>query len=229
MRNDDIMAPKRSRRSTPGEAEANSDFYSSEAESDYEKSRRKRANSVTAPSRRSLGTPKRNERSRSVTPTTSKRKDRPKAALVNLLPFVSHKPKATHLLVFGHGSMGQFGLGLNELSFIPEPRLHNFFEHERQQDPELEIEDVACGSYHSLVIVKSKGEAKLLSWGVNDHGALGRLTQGDIPTEVLETQPLPVKGLEFRPTRVAAGDSFSCCLSDEGDIRQFGSFRSSTD
>jgi regulator of chromosome condensation len=37
-----------------------------------------------------------------------------------------------------------------------------------------------------------------------------------------------VQGLgHFRTTRVAAGDSFSVCLSDSGDIRQFGSFRSS--
>lgn len=48
-------------------------------------------------------------------------------------------------------------------------------------------------------------------------------------TEELETQPLPVElnTPNFRSTRICAGDSFSMALSDLGELRFWGSMRSS--
>lgn len=90
---------------------------------------------------------------------------------------------------------------------------------------------------------------QILSWGINDNAALGRRTTRDaeIEAEVYETEPMPVEGLspsgvgilggpaptggkegqveKFRATRVAAGDSVSVALSDQGEVRVWGSFR----
>lgn len=89
----------------------------------------------------------------------------------------------------------------------------------------------------------------MLSWGINDNAALGRRTtrNPDIEAEVYETEPMPVEGFsptgvgilggpmptggregqvdKFRATRVAAGDSVSVALSDQGEVRVWGSFR----
>ena len=90
---------------------------------------------------------------------------------------------------------------------------------------------------------------QVLSWGINDNAALGRRTtrNPEIEAEVYETEPMPVEGLSpsgvgilggpapaggkegqverFRATRVAAGDSVSVALSDQGEVRVWGSFR----
>lgn len=64
---------------------------------------------------------------------------------------------------------------------------------------------------------------------INDNAALGRKT--DVPgveSEELETQPMLVEGLVeegFKAVRVAAGDSVSLAISDQGELRCWGSFR----
>lgn len=64
---------------------------------------------------------------------------------------------------------------------------------------------------------------------INDNAALGRVTDvPGTPAEELETQPMVVQGLEqedFKAVRVAAGDSVSLAISDNGELRCWGSFR----
>lgn len=63
---------------------------------------------------------------------------------------------------------------------------------------------------------------------INDNAALGRFTDVEGMSEVLETQPMLVDGLGaegFKAVRVAAGDSVSLALSDLGEVRCWGSFR----
>lgn len=144
--------------------------------------------------------------------------------------------------------MGQFGLGTDAIDEIKRPRKHIWVE-EKIQKGELGeggFEQIAAGGMHTLAI---DSEGKIWSWGINDNAALGRETgRGDVEAEVLETEPMLVEGLgpqgkgtkagtkeqgggqmgdveTFRATRIAAGDSVSVALSEDGQVRVWGSFR----
>ncbi|EIW68398.1 hypothetical protein TREMEDRAFT_32149 [Tremella mesenterica DSM 1558] len=153
---------------------------------------------------------------------------------------ISNPHKA--LFIFGTGDMGQFGLGPDELDEISRPKLHTWFE-EQIEDGHLArsgssgggLETVACGGMHTLAIDEA---GRVRSWGINDNAALGRITtdvkdpndpESVIPNEDLETYPFVVESLEkegFRAVQVAAGDSVSVAVSDKGELRAWGSFRS---
>ncbi|CAO1621925.1 unnamed protein product [Sympodiomycopsis kandeliae] len=154
------------------------------------------------------------------------------------------------LFVFGNGDMGQHGLGTDAIDEIKRPRKHVWVD-EKNGKGELGLgglEQIAAGGMHTLAI---DGNGRLWSWGINDNAALGRQTgrEPDVDAEVFETQPMPVEGLGpdgkgtlagakadgggsegdvdiFRATRVAAGDSISAALSEDGQVRVWGSFRS---
>lgn len=79
------------------------------------------------------------------------------------------------------------------------------------------------------------------SCGANDNAALGRPThfiadpkndkqsiEVDVETSLPVTVPSPIKSLvdeEFRAVRVYAGDSVSAAISDQGELRVWGTFR----
>jgi len=67
---------------------------------------------------------------------------------------------------------------------------------------------------------------------INDNAALGRSTsKPGIESEELESNPYQVEGLtgpneeEFKAIRVAAGDSVSLAVSEQGEVKAWGSFR----
>lgn len=154
------------------------------------------------------------------------------------------------LFVFGNGDMGQHGLGTDALDEVKRPRKHPWVDGKNAKG-ELGVgglEQVVAGGMHSLAI---DSNGRLWSWGINDNAALGRQTtrEADIDAEVFETEPMPVEGLSptgrgilpgsksegggtegevetFRATRIAAGDSVSVALSQDGQVRVWGSFRS---
>jgi regulator of chromosome condensation len=147
------------------------------------------------------------------------------------------------MFIFGTGDMGALGLGTEELGEINRPRLHKWFEagikEGRFGGEGKGIEEAVAGGMHTLVIDEA---GKVWSWGVNDNASLGRITanvqdpeeaEGTfIDTEILETEPMLVSGLqeeEFRAVKAAAGDSISVVVGEEGDVRAWGSFRVSLD
>lgn len=78
---------------------------------------------------------------------------------------------------------------------------------------------------------------QIWSWGVNDDGALGRITNG-IPDpnapdsfleeDFLESQPMLLSSLadaKFRAVAVSAGDSISVALGSSGELRAWGTFK----
>ena len=71
--------------------------------------------------------------------------------------------------------------------------------------------------------------AKVWTWGINDNGALGRLTQNiGEDSDELEYVPKLVETLikdDFKTARVFASDSASLALSEQGEVRVWGSFR----
>ncbi|GAA5862301.1 hypothetical protein JCM8547_007594 [Rhodosporidiobolus lusitaniae] len=137
------------------------------------------------------------------------------------------------IFVFGTGDMGQFGLGTDVLDEIKRPRRHATFKEkiEKEEDGWAGgAADVYCGGMHTLAV---DGEGKVWSWGINDNAALGRVTsKPDVEAEELESNPFPVENLKvspdvpFKAVRVSAGDSVSLAVSDHGDVRAWGSFRS---
>ncbi|WVQ83752.1 hypothetical protein IAT38_005896 [Cryptococcus sp. DSM 104549] len=159
---------------------------------------------------------------------------------VPAIPAVAQPHNA--LFIWGTGDSGQFGLGPDELDEIARPKLHSWFEEQveegtlsRDGKPGGGLETVSSGGMHTLAIDEG---GRVRSWGINDNAALGRKTTdipdpanpgSIIPNENLETVPMVVESLEkegFRAVQVAAGDSISVAISDKGELRAWGSFRS---
>ena len=78
---------------------------------------------------------------------------------------------------------------------------------------------IAAGGMHSVCLTKA---GKVLTFGCNDEGALGR----DTSVEDSETKPGLVT-LDGNAVQVTAGDSHSAALLDDGRVFAWGSFRDS--
>lgn len=123
------------------------------------------------------------------------------------------KPKLTsdakpRLYMFGSDSCGELGLGkigVTKKSAADVPI-------------DEEINQVACGPMHTLALTV---DGALYSFGCNDEGALGRVTDGD---EDLEATPTKVE-LTNKGTKVTAGDSHSAILTDQHEVFVWGNFR----
>ncbi|XP_074098195.1 regulator of chromosome condensation 1 [Cotesia typhae] len=112
-------------------------------------------------------------------------------------------------LTFGQGDVGQLGLGEDVMektrpAVIPG---HN------------DIVAIAAGGMHNVCLTMS---GKVLTFGCNDEGALGR----DTSVEGSETTPRLVE-LDGTVVQVTAGDSHSAALLDDGRVFAWGSFRDS--
>ncbi|KAK2047998.1 RCC1/BLIP-II [Colletotrichum somersetense] len=149
------------------------------------------------------------------------------------------------IYVFGEGSSGELGLGSKKLDGkkvvdVKRPRLN----------PHLSAKDVgvvqiACGGMHVAALTKDN---KILTWGVNDQGALGRDTNwdgglrdadaeeeeeddDDSGINPRESTPTAVGAEYFAPeakfTQVVASDSATFALTEDGRVYGWGTFRSS--
>ena len=186
--------------------------------------KRKEASESPAPD------PKKPRITKDVAPKT--KAEKPKAILNEL------SSERLNVYVFGEGSNAELGLGPDKSSIdVKRPRLN----------ARLKIEDVgivalACGGMHTLAVTH---EGAVMSWGVNDNGALGRDTKWegglrDVDDDIsdnsddedsglnpYESTPAPVEGLPTgtRIVKVAAGDSISLALTDDGQVYGWGCFR----
>ncbi|KAF2019647.1 RCC1/BLIP-II [Aaosphaeria arxii CBS 175.79] len=146
------------------------------------------------------------------------------------------------VFVFGEGGNGELGLGaFKKAKDVKRPRYN-------EQLTNLDVVRIATGGMHVIALTKDN---KILTWGVNDNGALGRDTSAasvtmkdmgdgagsdsdseDDPTGGLneqEANPLPVSAEHFPEDTVfvdvAAGDSCSFALTTEGAVYGWGTFR----
>ncbi|KAK3316485.1 regulator of chromosome condensation 1/beta-lactamase-inhibitor protein II [Apodospora peruviana] len=145
------------------------------------------------------------------------------------------------IFVFGEGSSGELGLGAVKVDGkkpidVKRPRInHNL----------NGVVQVACGGMHVAVLTK---ENKILTWGVNDQGALGRDTtwEGglrDVDEEGSDSDDDDDTGLNPREStpaeidtstlpdgitwvQVVASDSATFALTTTGQIYGWGTFRS---
>ncbi|GME63451.1 hypothetical protein GTA08_BOTSDO05678 [Neofusicoccum parvum] len=151
--------------------------------------------------------------------------------------------KKLNVYVFGEGSSGELGLGTAKNAVdVKRPRLNPLLPADS-----VGVVQVAAGGMHVLALTHDN---KILSWGVNDQGALGRDTtwegglidmddnksddssdsgsdSGMNPKEATPTA-IPAdafpEGTKF--VQVAAADSSSFAVTDDGLVYGWGTFRS---
>ena len=145
------------------------------------------------------------------------------------------------IFVFGEGSSGELGLGALRYEGkkpidVKRPRInHNL----------SGVVQVACGGMHVAVLTN---ENKILTWGVNDQGALGRDTawegglrdmdeedddDDDDDTGLNPNESTPgevdVSGVPegTKWAQIVASDSATFALTETGEVYGWGTFRAS--
>ena len=148
-----------------------------------------------------------------------------------------------NVYVFGEGSSGELGLGPAKTSVdVKRPRLNPLLPADR-----VGIVQVAVGGMHCVALTHDN---KILTWGVNDQGALGRdsaweggyqdiddANKSDSDDDSndesglnpYECTPTAIPSNSFAEgtvfVEVAAGDSSSFALTDDGQVYGWGTFR----
>ncbi|KAK7425333.1 hypothetical protein QQZ08_008230 [Neonectria magnoliae] len=140
------------------------------------------------------------------------------------------------ILAFGSGDCSQLGLGPARNAAL-RPHVNPYLD---PNDPSaFHVSKFSCGGLHTVALTVDN---KIITWGVNDNGALGRDTSWDCKMkdvddesgeedELLnphESTPGEVSPDHFPPgikfTQVAAGDSCSLALTDTGVVYGWGTF-----
>lgn len=145
-----------------------------------------------------------------------------------------------NVYVFGEGSSGELGLGTAKNAVdVKRPRLNPYLSADT-----VGVVQIAVGGMHCAALTHDN---KILTWGVNDQGALGRDTNWegglkDVDDDKSDASDESDSGLnpkESIPTailsgafpegtvfvEVAAGDSTTFALTDEGKVYGCGTFR----
>lgn len=143
------------------------------------------------------------------------------------------------VFVFGEGSSGELGFGATRKAIdVKRPRYNEPLSNQN-------VVRLAAGGMHVVALTKDN---RILTWGVNDNGALGRDTSNaDVKLRDMdadedsdsEDETGGLNDLEATPTAIsaeyfpedtvfvdiAAGDSCSFALTTEGAIYGWGTFR----
>ncbi|EER28305.1 Regulator of chromosome condensation family protein [Coccidioides posadasii C735 delta SOWgp] len=177
---------------------------------------------------------------------------KPKRTRVTASPAVKPpKPKVVineapteklNIYVFGEGSSGELGLGTAKNAVdVKRPRLNPLLLADK-----IGVVQIATGGMHCVALTHDN---KIYTWGVNDQGALGRDTTwegklkdiddagsdsdsddgSDSGMNPKEATPTPIPADYFPEgtifVEVAAGDSSSFALTDDGFVYGWGTFR----
>ncbi|OQE16692.1 hypothetical protein PENSTE_c023G02950 [Penicillium steckii] len=170
--------------------------------------------------------------------TTQPREPKPKAPKV-----VINKAPTTRLNVYvcGEGSSGELGLGTaKNVIDVKRPRLNQLLAADK-----VGVVQIAVGGMHCVAL---SHDNQIYTWGVNDQGALGRSTEWDGGYKEIDAgsdsdsddEDSGLNPRESTPTaipesffpkdtvfvQVAAADSASFALTDDGLVYGWGTFRS---
>ncbi|OBS23247.1 hypothetical protein FPOA_03800 [Fusarium poae] len=155
--------------------------------------------------------------------------------------------KILDIYVFGEGTSGELGLGSKRVNNkkpidVKRPRLND-----NLAAATTGVVQISCGGMHAVALTHDN---KILTWGVNDQGALGRDTtwdgglrdmdnaedsdsddEDDTGINPKESTPTAVSDEFFAPgtkfVQVVASDSASFTLTEDGRVYGWGTFRSS--
>ena len=156
---------------------------------------------------------------------------------------INHAPTTRlDIYVCGEGSAGELGLGnAKGVTDVKRPRLNP---HLRAH--EIGVVHLVTGGMHAAALTHDN---KIMTWGVNDQGALGRDTHyegglqkidndgasdssensDDIGLNPREATPTAIPANVFPDgtvfTQLAAGDSCTFALTDDGQVYGWGTFR----
>ncbi|KAI5459671.1 regulator of chromosome condensation 1/beta-lactamase-inhibitor protein II [Mariannaea sp. PMI_226] len=173
-----------------------------------------------------------------------------KAAAVKIGKKINEAPtQILDVYVFGEGTSGELGLGSKKVDNkkpidVKRPRINA-----NLSARTVGVVQVSCGGMHAVALTHDN---QILTWGVNDQGALGRDTQwdgglrdmdksedsdsdsddeDDTGINPKESTPAPVSQEHFAPgtkfAQVVACDSATFALTEDGRVYGWGTFRSS--
>ena len=187
------------------------------------------------------------EEPRAKRPRTGKDGDKKVVKETKAKPAAKPKPKLVinyaptdrlNVYVFGEGSSGELGLGTAKNAIdVKRPRLNL-----QLSAQTVGVVQIACGGMHVAALTY---DGKVLTWGVNDQGALGRDTNwegglrdvgesdnesdsgSDSGLNPFESTPTPIATLpkDTVVVKLSAGDSHTLALTDEGLVYGWGTFR----
>ncbi|CAG8461681.1 2390_t:CDS:2, partial [Cetraspora pellucida] len=128
----------------------------------------------------------------------------------------THDSKRTKLFVIGSNDCGELGLG-DSFKEVKYPR-------HAKSLVDFPIVKISCGSLHVAALTR---DGKVVTWGCNDEGALGRVTKSEEnPNETDENVPAYAQGLDnIIIVKVACGSNITFALSDKGQLYATGTFR----
>ncbi|KAM3530602.1 hypothetical protein NHJ13051_001266 [Beauveria bassiana] len=173
---------------------------------------------------------------------------KPKKAFPDIGKIINEVPdQVLDVYVFGEGTSGELGLGSKKVNGkkpidVKRPRLNDNLDAKS-----VGVIQIACGGMHVAALTR---DHKILTWGVNDQGALGRDTtwdgglkdmdgnesdsdddDDDTGINPSESTPTAVGEEFFAPgtkfVQVVASDSATFVLTQDGRVYGWGTFRSS--
>lgn len=168
-------------------------------------------------------------------PTEAEMAKRMKQTSTKAKPLTQRADTDLHILVCGKGWHGELGLGFNgetkdhPIKVSKRPRLNRMLcGHGRR------VVDIACGAKHSIALTR---DGRILTWGCNEGGALGRDTEPDAEYSAYYNLHEP-DGPGWEPeevdtshlghgiiwTQVVATDSASFALTDDRRVFGWGTF-----
>ena len=171
-------------------------------------------------------------------PPVKKARAEPKKAARKTKVVINKAPESKlNIFVFGEGGNGELGLGYmngaKKVTEVKRPRLNHLL-----SPDDVGVVQISTGGMHVVALTHDN---KILTWGVNDNGALGRVTKGkgmvanneddpdDSGLNPSESTPTAIPSDSFPEgtvfVQVAAGDSISVALTDEGLVYGWGTFR----
>jgi regulator of chromosome condensation len=184
-----------------------------------------------------LPSPKQKPAATKTTTASKKPKSRKPKVVINEVP-----TRRLNVYVFGTGDNGELGLGSEKGQItVKRPRLNPLLAADK-----VGVVHMVIGGSHCAVLTHDN---QILTWGVNDEGALGRDVTWEAPTRDIddersnndsdddsetgvnpkESTPISIDMSAFPDgtvfTQLAAGDSMTFALTDEGLVYGWGTFR----